>query len=357
MVGHNSWPTIPLPQIHITCISWSSQRSTTSSCSTNANLQLTKWPMPSTSRQIHKQHSWNTSTQCWPMHRCSRIFNSMWFNRTSSTKSNKPTPCGRDSHIGSGPTFPTPKTPTPASRYSTIKDANMSMIPNTQRSLNMLMYISWLRWPFARSTSPGFCSCLSKPNAHKCETQREASQHVHTVPIFMTDCSNSESQELPYTHITTFMEDWALGNNCRRDTTSETILGERYFEVSCDSSWHPRSFTSTTSITVMTHMPWARRYMHEHRIHNTYNPPPSHIRPFRKSHGIQGHTWLATCQQHGRSCHQSGRDGDRWYGLLASHGYHNIPRTWSWQSIHQTDLGEPSRPRHCGHTWTRNCHK
>ena len=357
MVGHNSWPTILLPQIHITCISWSSQRSTTSSCSTTANLQSTKWPMPSTSRQIHKQHSCNTSTQCWHMHRCSRIFNSMWFNRTSLTKSNKPTPCGRDSHIGSGTIFPAPKTLTPTSRCSTIKDASMSMIPNTQRSLNMMMYISWSRWPFARSTSPGFCSCLSKPNAHKCETQREASQHVHIVAIIMTDCPNLESQELPYTYITTFMEDWALGNNCRSDTTSETISGERYFEVSRDSSRHPWSLIFNMSIKNHDMHVMGHRYMHEYRVHNTPPPPFSNIRPFRKSHGIQGHTWLATSQQHGRSCHQSGRDGDRWYGLFRSHGHHNIPRTWSWQSIHQTDLGEPSRPRHLGHTCTRNCHK
>ena len=108
-----------------------------------------------------------------------------------------------------------------------------------------------------------------------------------------------------------------------------------------------------------THMPRSHEYIHAWtlRSQHIHHPPLFHIRPFRKSHGIQGHTRLTTRQRHGWSCHKSGRNGERWHGLLESHGSHNIPRTWSWPSIHQKDLGVPSRPRHLGHTWIRNRRK
>ena len=68
--------------------------------------------------------------------------------------------------------------------------------------------------------------------------ERPVNTFTHYRPSY--DCSKLETQKLSYNDIVTFMDDWALGNNCHSDTTSETISGERYFEVSCDSSWHPR---------------------------------------------------------------------------------------------------------------------
>ena len=149
----------------------------TKSCSTNANSQSIRWHGHLASLLTHRQHFLNVSTQCWPTHRCFRISNNISSANPSLMKSNKPTRWGQNSHIGNGNTCPTRKTPIPGSRFITIRVASMSMTLSTPRSLNMLTYISWSRWPFAKFISHDSCSCHSKPNAHECDTPREASRY------------------------------------------------------------------------------------------------------------------------------------------------------------------------------------
>ena len=127
--------------------------------------------------------------------------------------------------------------------------------------------------------------------------------------------------------MTPFMWDWALGHNCHGDTTSETISGWAllWSFISFDHDEHDTTIIST--IRTFSSNTWYVMITYTHIDTPLHNTTPLFIsHSFRQSHGIQGHPWLATSQQHGRPSHQSGWDGDRWHGLLESHGYHHIPR-------------------------------